>query len=86
MPPLTSIRCRPRHVDERRSDADTEPRRLGRNGLREPLLRLCEPVSRSEVEYQVDQGGERLAGCHFACFMAWQKESRAFNGSGGCTS
>lgn len=38
----------------------------------------AKPVRRSEVEYEVDQDGHGLAGCHLGCFGAWQQESRSF--------
>ena len=34
-----------------------------------------QPVGRSEVEYEVDDG---RPGCHFACFVVWHEESRAY--------
>ncbi len=39
------------------------------------------PVSGSEVEYEVEQGGRRATGCHFACFVVWKEESRSFDGA-----
>lgn len=41
------------------------------------------PVKRSEIEYECDDGGRRLPGCHFACFVVWYEESRTFGGSDG---
>lgn len=36
------------------------------------------PVGRAEVEYEVDDGRPKMMGCHFACFVVWHEESRAF--------
>ena len=38
------------------------------------------PIKRSDVEYEVDDGGRKLPGCHFVCFVVWYEESRTFNG------
>lgn len=38
------------------------------------------PIGRSQVEYEVDDGGLERPVCHFACFVAWHEESRMFNG------
>lgn len=33
-------------------------------------------INDSEVEYEVEEGGRPTPGCHLACFVAWQRESR----------
>ncbi len=42
-------------------------------------------VKLSDIEYEADDGGRRLPGCHFACFVVWYEESRTFGGSDGHT-
>lgn len=38
---------------------------------------VCEkPVKDTELEYEAEPIRQRLAGCHFGCFMVWQEESR----------
>jgi hypothetical protein len=37
-----------------------------------------QPVGRSEVEYEVDDGRPKMMECHFACFVLWHEESLAF--------
>jgi hypothetical protein len=36
-----------------------------------------QPVGRSQVEYEIDDGRSKMMGCHFACFFVWHEESRA---------
>lgn len=40
------------------------------------------PVNGSEVEYELDDGRSKMLGCHFACFVVWQEESRSLSRDG----
>ncbi len=50
----------------------------GGYGSGHPCCVCGRPVGRSEVEYEVDDGRPKMMGCHFACFVVWHEESRAF--------
>ena len=52
-------------------------------GSGKPCYVCGSPISRAEVEYEVDDGGLKLSACHFACFAAWHEESQTFDGYDG---
>jgi len=37
-----------------------------------------QPVTGSEVEYEVEDGSVKQPGCHFGCFVVWHEESQTF--------
>ena len=46
------------------------------DGSKGPCCVCGSPVERSQVEYEAAGGERQTSGCHFACFVAWQEESR----------
>ena len=49
------------------------------NGSGKACCVCGKPVEGSDIEYEADDGGARVAGCHLACFVVWQQVSRTFS-------